>query len=54
MDRPESARVVPPEFQDPTKKKKPAAMKKTSLLERVQILPMVTSDGVGVGIGWEN
>ncbi len=44
--------LLPPEFQDPTKKK--AATKKTSLLERFQISPMITSDGVGIGIGWEN
>jgi tetratricopeptide (TPR) repeat protein len=32
-------------------KKKPA---KTSLRDRLHITPMVTSDGVGIGIGWEN
>jgi hypothetical protein len=47
--------LLPPEWQDPTKKQKPATPpKKTSLRERLQISPMITPDGVGIGIGWEN
>jgi tetratricopeptide (TPR) repeat protein len=45
--------ILPPELQDP--KKKPAVKpQKTSLFQRLQIAPMITSDGVGIGIGWEN
>jgi tetratricopeptide (TPR) repeat protein len=45
--------VLPPWLQDPTKK--PAVKpQKTSLFQRLQIAPMITSDGVGIGIGWEN
>lgn len=42
---------LPPEFRDFVKQAPP---KKTSLLERIHISPMLTPDGVGVGIGWEH
>ncbi len=32
-------------------KKRP---KKTSVLERIHISPMITPDGAGIGLGWEN
>ncbi|HEY5921310.1 MAG TPA: tetratricopeptide repeat protein [Kofleriaceae bacterium] len=44
--------LLPPEWQESTKK--PATPKKTSLLRRLQVAPMITPDGVGIGIGWEN
>ena len=44
--------LIPKELLDPTKAKKPPP--KTSLLDRLQLSPMVTPDGVGIGIGWEN
>jgi tetratricopeptide (TPR) repeat protein len=43
--------LIPQELLNPTKTK-PAG--KTSLLDRMRFAPMVTSDGVGIGIGWEN
>ena len=45
--------LIPKELLDPTKTKKPPPQK-TSLLDRLQLSPMVTPDGVGIGIGWEN
>lgn len=45
--------LIPQELLDPTKAKKPPP-KKTSLLDRLQLSPMVTPDSVGIGIGWEN
>lgn len=33
---------------------KPAPKKKTSLLDRLRVAPMVTPDSVGIGVGWEN
>jgi len=42
--------LIPPELLNPGKAKPP----KTSLLDRLQIGPMVTPGGVGIGIGWEN
>ena len=44
--------LIPKDLLDPTKKKLPP--KKTSFRDRIQLSPMVTSDGVGIGIGWEN
>lgn len=44
--------LIPPELLDPTKAKKPPP--RTSLRDRLQIGPMVTPSGVGIGIGWEN
>ena len=40
--------LLPPQLQTPTK------TKRTSLLERIHVLPMVTPTGAGIGIGWEN
>lgn len=45
--------LIPQELLDPTKAKKPPPAK-TSLLDRLQLSPMVTPESVGVGIGWEN
>jgi hypothetical protein len=45
--------LLPPELRDLDKPKtKPAKPKKTSLIDRLS--PMVTPDGVGVGLAWEN
>ena len=44
--------LIPPELLDPTKAKKPPP--RTSVRDRLQIGPMVTPGGVGIGIGWEN
>ena len=33
---------------------KPSTKKKTSLLDHLHVAPMITPQGVGVGIGWEN
>ncbi|NVB78131.1 MAG: tetratricopeptide repeat protein [Kofleriaceae bacterium] len=43
--------LLPEYLQEKPKPKKP---KKTSLLERMQISPMLTPDSVGIGLGWEN
>jgi len=40
--------LLPPQLQTPAKPKK------TSLLERIHMLPMVTPTSAGIGIGWEN
>ena len=40
--------LIPSEIRNPTK------TGKTSLLERLQIGPMITPTGAGIGIGWEN
>lgn len=37
-----------------TKPAPPRKPKKTSLLQRIHISPMLTPDGAGIGIGWEN
>jgi tetratricopeptide (TPR) repeat protein len=42
--------LIPKELLDPT----PTKPGKTSLLERLQIGPMITPTGAGIGIGWEN
>lgn len=43
---------LPPELQNLDEK--PAATpKKTSILERMQVTPMLTPESVGLGIGWE-
>ncbi len=46
--------LVPAELLDPSKKKPAPPPPKTSLLDRLQISPMVTPESVGIGIGWEN
>jgi hypothetical protein len=46
--------LIPENLRDPSKNKPPGPPKKTSLLDRLQLSPMVTPDGVGIGIGWEN
>jgi tetratricopeptide (TPR) repeat protein len=43
---------LPLELQDPSRKK--VTPPKTSLFERMHFSPIVTQDGVGIGIGWEN
>lgn len=45
--------LIPAELRDPSKTKAPAP-RKTSLLDRLQLTPMVTPDSVGIGLGWEN
>ena len=44
--------LIPPELLDPTKAK--TSPPRTSVRDRLQIGPMVTPGGVGIGIGWEN
>jgi hypothetical protein len=44
--------LLPPELRE--LEKKPAPKKPVSLRERIHISPMVSADGVGIGIGWEN
>lgn len=45
--------LIPPELLDPSKAKKPPP-KKTSFRDRLQLGPMLTPQGFGIGIGWEN
>jgi tetratricopeptide (TPR) repeat protein len=44
---------LPEEYRDNGGDKKPPAQPKTSLLERIQISPMLSPSGAGIGIGWE-
>ncbi len=44
--------LIPPELLDPSKANQ--SPPKTSLRDRLRISPMVTPDGVGIGLGWEN
>ncbi len=46
--------LIPTNLLDPTKPKPAPPPSKTSLLDRLQLSPMVTPDSVGIGIGWEN
>ena len=41
--------LLPPELRKQLK-----ALKKTTLLDRVHLEPIVTPTGVGLGLGWEN
>src|SRR5262249_4426861 len=43
--------LLPPSLQGPEKPSKP---ERTSLRERIHLVRMLTPNGVGVGIGWEN
>ena len=45
--------LIPPDLLDPKKPAKPK-QKTTSLRERLRIGPMLTPNGAGIGIGWEN
>lgn len=44
--------LIPEYWKD--KPVKPKKAKPTSLLQRMQISPMLTPDSVGIGLGWEN
>ena len=44
--------LLPPELRDPDKKKKRAKPRPTSLLDHLS--PMVTPNGAGIGLSWEN
>jgi hypothetical protein len=45
---------VSPELLKELEKQKPKTPKKTSLLDRIHVVPMATPNGFGVGLGWEN
>jgi tetratricopeptide (TPR) repeat protein len=42
-----------PDLLDPDAKPKPKKPKKTSLLERIHLAPMLSPTGVGLGLSWE-